>query len=294
MRTNTHVVAAWLARLAVVAFAALFSVAANAQGGRVLANSDVVSIKVVSQPDMDTTTRVESDGTVNFPYVGRIRAAGLTEDQLAHAIERRLAQRQIVTDPHVLVEITGFGAQASVQGQVGAPGVYTLDRPTTLAQILARAGGLRESGGTVIVRRNGTVRRYYARDLLNGNVNPDRILINNNDRDLCRSRALLLRVWFRWQNRSVSAHAGFDRSAGDRDRGRPDPARNRFQDEDQAQDGGRADRGDAGFAGRRSGAERHDHRQRTAVLTASSASLAKGEWVTYLGAARLALPRRGD
>lgn len=181
MRTNAHVVAAWLARLAVVAFAALFSVAANAQGGRVLANSDVVSIKVVSQPDMDTTTRVESDGTVNFPYVGRIRAAGLTEDQLAHAIERRLAQRQIVTDPHVLVEITGFGAQASVQGQVGAPGVYTLDRPTTLAQILARAGGLRESGGTVIVRRNGNVRRYYARDLLNGNVNPDRILINNND-----------------------------------------------------------------------------------------------------------------
>jgi polysaccharide export outer membrane protein len=181
MRTNTHPVAAWLVRLAVVALAALSSVAASAQGGRVLSKSDVVSIKVVSQPDMDTTTRVESDGTVNFPYVGRIRAAGLTEDQLAHAIERRLAQRQIVTDPHVLVEITGFGAQASVQGQVGAPGVYTLDRPTTLAQILARAGGLRESGGTVIVRRDGTVRRYYAKDLLNGNVNPDRIVINNND-----------------------------------------------------------------------------------------------------------------
>jgi polysaccharide biosynthesis/export protein len=181
MRTNTQLAAAWMVRLTVLAIAALFSVAASAQGGRVLAKSDVISIKVVSQPDMDTTTRVESDGSVNFPYVGRIKAAGLTEDQLAHAIERRLAQRQIVTDPHVLVEITGFGAQASVQGQVGAPGVYTLDRPTTLAQILARAGGLRENGGTVIVRRDGTVRRYYAKDLLNGSVNPDRILINNND-----------------------------------------------------------------------------------------------------------------
>ena len=109
---------------------------------RVLTAQDVVSIKVVNQPDMDTTTRVETDGTISFPYVGRIRAAGLTEDQVAHSIERQLASRQIVTEPHVLVEITTFGTQASVQGQVGAPGVYTLDRPTTLTQLLSRAGGV--------------------------------------------------------------------------------------------------------------------------------------------------------
>ena len=114
--------------------------------GRVLTPQDVVSIKVVNQPDMDTTTRVETDGTISFPYVGRIRAAGLTEDQVAHAIERQLASRQIVTEPHVLVEITTFGTQASVQGQVGAPGVYTLDRPTNLTQLLSRAGGIRDAG----------------------------------------------------------------------------------------------------------------------------------------------------
>ena len=66
------------------------------------AGKNSVSIKVVNQPDMDTTTRIETDGTISFPYVGRIRAAGLTEDQVAHAIERQLASRQIVTDPHVL------------------------------------------------------------------------------------------------------------------------------------------------------------------------------------------------
>ena len=170
-----------LIRLAIVALMAVFSLPANAQGGRVLTKNDVVVIKVVGQPDMDTTTRVETDGTVNFPYVGRIKAAGLTEDQLSHAIERRLAERQIVTEPHVLVEVTSFGAQASVQGQVGAPGVYTIDRTTTLAQVLARAGGLKETGGTVIVRRDGVVRRYYGKDLVNGKVNPERILVQNND-----------------------------------------------------------------------------------------------------------------
>jgi len=181
MSTKSRLSVACLLRLAIVALTPAFGLSAKAQGGRTLTQSDVVVIKVVSQPDMDTTTRVEADGTVSFPYVGRIKAAGLTEDQLAHAIERRLTERQIVTDPHVLIDVTGFGAQASVQGQVGAPGVYTLDRPTTLSQVLARAGGLRESGGMVVVRHGQSVRRYYGRDLLNGKVNPNRILVQNND-----------------------------------------------------------------------------------------------------------------
>src|SRR4051794_8004671 len=96
----------WLAVLTAVA---VFPTWALAAGGRVLTQQDSISIKVVNQPDMDTTTRVESDGTISFPYVGRIRAAGLSEDQLAHSIERQLASRQIVTDPHVLVEISSFG-----------------------------------------------------------------------------------------------------------------------------------------------------------------------------------------
>ena len=154
--------------------------------GRVLTTSDVVSIKVVGQPDLDVTTRVELDGTVNFPYVGRVKAGGVTEDGLARIIEKRLAARQIVTDPHVLVEVTNFGTQASVQGQVGTPGVYTIDRTTNLSQFLARAGGLKETGGNVLIRRkgpNGRVQElsYNGRDLLTGKINPDRIMIQNND-----------------------------------------------------------------------------------------------------------------
>src|ERR1700678_2085902 len=143
----------WLAVLAMGAGVPGWALAA----GRVLTPQDSVSIRVVNQPDMDTTTRVETDGTISFPYVGRIRAAGLSEDQVAHAIERQLASRQIVTDPHVLVEVTTYGTQASVQGQVGVPGVYTLDRPTNLTQLLSRAGGLRDAalGGTLTVRRAG-------------------------------------------------------------------------------------------------------------------------------------------
>ena len=68
-------------------------------GGRVLTTSDLVVIKVINQPDLDTTTRVEPDGTINFPYVGRIKAAGRTEDELARAVERRLVELKILADP---------------------------------------------------------------------------------------------------------------------------------------------------------------------------------------------------
>jgi polysaccharide export outer membrane protein len=68
-------------------------------GGRVLTASDVVRIRVLSQPDLDTTTRVEPDGTINFPCVGRVKAAGRTEDQLERAIERRLVELQILANP---------------------------------------------------------------------------------------------------------------------------------------------------------------------------------------------------
>ena len=170
----------WLAVLVIGAGVPGWALAA----GRVLTPQDSISIKVVNQPDMDTTTRVETDGTISFPYIGRIRAAGLSEDQLAHAIERQLASRQIVTDPHVLVEVASFGTQASVQGQVGVPGVYTLDRPTNLTQLLSRAGGLRDSavGGTISVRRaGGAVVKFESKDVQEGRGPGAGLRVANND-----------------------------------------------------------------------------------------------------------------
>jgi polysaccharide biosynthesis/export protein len=177
MVTTTRMTRPWTPWLAVLIVLGVLTIGAvvpdlaRAAGGRVLTPQDVVSIKVVNQPDMDTTARVETDGTISFPYVGRIRAAGLSEDQVARAIEKQLAARQIVTEPHVLVEISTFGTQASVQGQVGAPGVYTLDRPTNLTQLISRAGGLRDVaiGGTITVRRaRGGVLKFDSKEVQAG------------------------------------------------------------------------------------------------------------------------------
>jgi protein involved in polysaccharide export with SLBB domain len=72
---------------------------AAGSGGRVLTTSDVVAIRIVDHPELDTTTRIEPDGTINFPYVGRIKAAGRTEDDLARVVGRRLVELKILAGP---------------------------------------------------------------------------------------------------------------------------------------------------------------------------------------------------
>jgi protein involved in polysaccharide export with SLBB domain len=95
MTGRTAIRVIWVGLLVVAAA----MVQAARAGGRVLTPSDVVAIRIVDHPDLDWTTRVEPDGTINFPYVGRIRAAGLTEDGLARTVERRLIELKIIAGP---------------------------------------------------------------------------------------------------------------------------------------------------------------------------------------------------
>jgi polysaccharide export outer membrane protein len=85
--------------IGVLIFAAVASPSAARGAGRILTTSDVVVIRIVDHPELDTTTRVEPDGTINFPYAGRIRAAGRTEDDLGRAVERRLVELKIIAGP---------------------------------------------------------------------------------------------------------------------------------------------------------------------------------------------------
>ncbi len=172
---------------------ALSSVCANVfgnsalAGGRLLVPSDVLQVSVVNQAELNTVVRIGPDGTIALPYIGRIRAAGLTEDQLKARVTAGLRRADVIKNPQVLIEVTNFGTQVSVTGAVGSPGVLTLDRPTTLTQILSRAGGIREEAGasTVLLKRRGPngqrIFRYDAKAILSGKANGANIFLQNND-----------------------------------------------------------------------------------------------------------------
>lgn len=91
--------------------------------------------------------RVDADGYLNLPVVGRIRAAGMTIEQLEAALADRL--KLFVRTPQVVVSVVETAKQQEVANPVylvGAfkqPGVYPLGtRPEMLAEVLMKTGGL--------------------------------------------------------------------------------------------------------------------------------------------------------
>lgn len=89
---------------------------------------------------------VSSDGCINFPVLGEIKAEGLTTKQLAEELTRLIAKD--VEAPFVRVELINF--KIKVLGEVQKPGTYTINTENVnVLDALAQAGDL-----TVYAKRN--------------------------------------------------------------------------------------------------------------------------------------------
>lgn len=155
-------------RACVMAAAVFAGLPGALSAGRLLQASDTIQVRVLNQPEFDTQARIAPDGTVSLPYLGRIRAAGRSEDAIAASFRQALQSRDLVRDAQVIVNVVGFGAQLSVLGAVRNPGAVVLDRPTTLPEAISRAGGASQPVGTIIVRRGKKVFRYDQKAVLSG------------------------------------------------------------------------------------------------------------------------------
>lgn len=86
--------------------------------------------------------QVDSSGHIFVPYAGRLLAAGKSPEELRRLLTRKLDAQ--TPDPQVQVKrLAGDGATVALMGDVGAEGVYPIERSTrTLSGMLARAGGV--------------------------------------------------------------------------------------------------------------------------------------------------------
>lgn len=108
---------------------------------------DTVSIAVFEQPDLNATSYVSDDGTLPVALAGPVHVAGLTPAAAGEAIAKALRDGKFLVDPHVTVTVvSAFGQRVSVLGEVVQPGRYAIDSRTTLLDLLAQAGGRKESG----------------------------------------------------------------------------------------------------------------------------------------------------
>jgi polysaccharide export outer membrane protein len=88
---------------------------------------------------------IKADGTIDFPVLGLVHAAGKTRDELSGYIKSELMSRNLVNDPVVTVEFVNL--QFSVMGEVKVPGTYKITRDhITLLDALSMAGDLTIDG----------------------------------------------------------------------------------------------------------------------------------------------------
>jgi polysaccharide export outer membrane protein len=164
-RPLAGVFAVWLLlTLSTICRAAEVPTLADQQHMSQLGPGDSVSIQVFGQPDA-TTVYVGDDGTISVPLVGNIQVAGISPVEAAARVAKALKNGGYFVDPHVTIIVTQPRSQlVSVVGEVQSSGRYPINPATTIVDLLAQAGGVKEtaSGVGYVLRSdgNGHINRY--------------------------------------------------------------------------------------------------------------------------------------
>jgi polysaccharide export outer membrane protein len=170
--------------------------AAQGQPDYVVGFQDVLKITMLGEPDLARVVPVDADGTFDYPYVGRVKAASLTLREIKALIEKKLIDGGYYVSPQVSVEVTKYRSQnVYVLGEVRVPGQYALMGSMTVLQVLAAAGSpTSAAAGYVMITRpsgvepllsqkepgGGSSLRLSIKELQNGQL-PDGFALKDGD-----------------------------------------------------------------------------------------------------------------
>jgi polysaccharide export outer membrane protein len=124
---------------------------------------------------------VNSDGNIELPVIGSIKAEGLTKQQLKESLILKL--NEYIKLPNVTIRFSKFNI--NVIGEVRDPGIKNFQQEkVTLIDALSAAGDLTDFGrreNVTVIREVDNVKNYFVVDLRNKSVfqSPAYILQNN-------------------------------------------------------------------------------------------------------------------
>ena len=128
---------------------------------------DVLKITVWGHEDLSKDYPVGADGFVPFPLIGRAQASGLTTQQFAAQL-RELLEKDYLVNPQVLVAVSQYlSKKVHVLGEAERAGSFYLTGPTTVLEIVSKAGLGKQAGQQIVVLRKAA--RVEGRDTA-GNV----------------------------------------------------------------------------------------------------------------------------
>lgn len=125
---------------------------------------DVIDVRVFQVADLSGEHQVDTNGFINMPLIGKIRAQGMSSEELGQHIADQLG-RKYLRSPNVNIMVKEAAARTvTVDGAVGVPGVFPIQGKTTLVKAIALAKGTTESANPrrVIVLRDIDGKRMAA------------------------------------------------------------------------------------------------------------------------------------
>jgi len=107
-----------------------------------LGAGDVVNLALFGRPELARPSyRIAPDGTISYLQAQNVQVAGLTLDEARIAIEKSLTDH--FRSPRVIITPQEVASKRfTILGKVAHKGVVTLERPITLVEAIANAGGL--------------------------------------------------------------------------------------------------------------------------------------------------------
>jgi len=102
---------------------------------------DVLSIRFYGNAELNEDVPIRPDGAISLPFVGDVKAAGLSPAELDQDLTRRYTGE--LRSPQIVVVVKEFGSQRVwVGGEVSKPGMIVMKGPLSLFAALQEAGGL--------------------------------------------------------------------------------------------------------------------------------------------------------
>ncbi len=140
---------------------------------------DIFSLKIIGEKEISDDYEISDDGTVDLPYVHRVKVEGLDMRQLADFIRDKFKEAKVLTDANVIVRVREFNSRAiSVLGEVRRPGKYKYVTGLTFVELITMTGGfnsIANKGQVQLIRttEKGTQSVFLDADAIIEGSSPD-------------------------------------------------------------------------------------------------------------------------
>lgn len=139
---------------------------------RVGADGNVTASTTLSSGIREKGYRVDVDGNIDFPILGKLYVEGQTVSRVKEMIKSRIVQGNYIKDPLVSIEFLNF--KYTVLGAVGHNGTFSVEGDrVTLLEAIAKAGDLSSKARinrVAVIREIGDERQIFMHDLRSKDV----------------------------------------------------------------------------------------------------------------------------